>query len=438
MNSVVLPTGPLGHVVVLGAGFAGMLAAAAVAPHAEQVTVVERDTIGGDPTPRRGVPQSTQLHNLLTPALSNMESLLPGSVDLLHELGAARAAVASQTTVFELGRRMPERDLGLQLMSAPRPLIDHVVHRELCRQHPNVSFRCGVSATGMRVAEGQQISVELRSAEFGRNDAFELSAAIVVDALGVGSSVERWLPSESGRPEMDELDVGQWYATCHFRRDARSANDWFWMVFPEPGGTRGALLSPGPAGTWYASVSGRRGDSPPRTSEELVGHAQNLSDPIIGELLADAEPLGAPTVFRKTKATWRRFDRWDAHPVGLLPIGDAFASLNPLYGQGLSVAAWEASCLRAELDAGHFDPLSLTRRYLASAARCVDRAWRLGALATAAPTDEAIVEMGRLAGLVADDPEVHRRYVGVWHLLEDLSELDTMTPQPTTAGPGSE
>lgn len=53
------------HAVVLGGSLAGLCAAAALAPHVDRVTLVERDRYPEEPRWRRGVPQARHTHNLL-------------------------------------------------------------------------------------------------------------------------------------------------------------------------------------------------------------------------------------------------------------------------------------------------------------------------------------------------------------------------------------
>ena len=78
------------HVVVLGASWAGLLAARVLADAYERVTVVERDPLPETAENRKGVPQGRHAHLLLPRGTQILEELFPG---LLGDLAAGGAPV---------------------------------------------------------------------------------------------------------------------------------------------------------------------------------------------------------------------------------------------------------------------------------------------------------------------------------------------------------
>ncbi|MGH9918374.1 MAG: FAD-dependent oxidoreductase, partial [Nitrososphaerales archaeon] len=343
---------PVGdNVVVVGAGMSGICAAAALRRTGADVTLLERDTLGDCSTTRRGVPHSGQLHNLLEAGQRSLEDLLPGYLAELATAGAVRASVASDTHVFEMGQRMPERDLGMSIVAAPRALIELVARRLLLRDG-GIRVFDSTSVVGVRIGDS---ALELVVSN-GRGGTDEQGADLVVDASGSSSAFPRWL-REVGYPLRSEVEeVKSWYVTARFRGPiAETTRPKFWMVFPTAPRSRGGLVSPIGARRFNVSLNGVAVDDPPRSLDQFHRYARSLEDPAIAELLEQSEPLSEPTVFRRPVATWNHYEELTGSQLRLIPLGDSFVTLNPLFGQGISVAAGQAAALASVAQGGVSD-----------------------------------------------------------------------------------
>ncbi|TFV66833.1 hypothetical protein E4P40_24995 [Blastococcus sp. CT_GayMR20] len=408
--------------LVLGGGIGGILAAAALNRAGHRPVILEQDDLSAAATVRRGTPQAGQLHNLLTRAQVHLDTLLPGYRDALLRAGGVEAVVSRQTHVHELGIAMPERDLGLRLWSAPRAVIEQVA-RDLLPA--DVEIRERTRVTGIDVSDGEVRGVHIE--RDGRSD--RLPGDLVVDAMGTLSRAADWTGSTA---PVETTGVRQWYCTAVVQRpQAWRGRPDFWLVFPDHPSTRGALVSPWGPDRWYVSLSGVAGDPVPRTPADLVAFSETLPDPSVADLLRAAPVVEPPRVFGKPTAVWRHHELLPSPVTGVLPLGDAVGSLNPLFGQGISVAAWQAAGLEeAARDSGSLR--QLTRRHLRHAAAACAAAWALmHVYAPPAGSDLPRLredEWQTLAGLVRDDVDAHRRYVGMWHLLEPTSVLRELVP----------
>ena len=105
-------------------------------------------------------------------------------------------------------------------------------------------------------------------------------------------------------------------------------------------------MLPQEGGLWLLGLGGRGNDKPPGDEAGFLDFARHLRTSTIHEAIRGARRVGEIHRFVFPHSRWRHFDRVSGFPHGLLPIGDAVCTFNPIYGQGMSVAAQEALMLR--------------------------------------------------------------------------------------------
>ena len=410
--------------VVVGASMGGLLAARALSDHFERVTVVERDALTDDRDARKGVPQSAHAHGLLASGYRVMDGYFPGMMDELEALGAPRGDVVGDFLWFQYGRWKLRHRSGLRGITVSRPCLEAAVRRRV-KALANVSFRDGADAMSPRLdaGTGRVSGFVVRH----RNTQDVLDADLVVDATGRGSQSARWLEmSGFGRPEEITVKVDVGYATRTFerRRGEFFSSIGGIIAGTAPASTRYGAVLAAEGGRWVVTLVGMLGDFPPTNDDGWTAFAASLPVSAIHDLVTSARPLTDIVSYRFPANQRRLYERMKRFPAGYLVIGDAVCSFNPIYGQGMSVAATEAQALGESLASG-LDGLS--QRFYAKASRIIDIPW---AIATGEdlrypkvqgrrPRGFALVNryLERVHAVASVDPVVCRKFFDVLNLL---------------------
>ncbi|MEU1282487.1 FAD-dependent monooxygenase [Streptomyces sp. NPDC005805] len=368
--------------LVIGAGAAGLLAAAALADHAD-VTVLERDVLPDGPEPRRGVPQSRHAHLVWSGGVAAIGDLVPGALEEVTARGGRLAhAMRDIVTRGPSGvwfRRFTHGDHRSLVCS--RDLLDSVLRNHVLNR-AEVTARHETTAVGLEGDLGRVTGVRVRTGGNGPAEESVLHADLVVDASGRGSRAPRWLTA-LGLPEVAERSVnaGLAYATRLYRAPGTTAAGGFPLVNVQADPTRspgqGGILLPVEGDRWIVTLSGTRGGEPTADPEAFIPFALGLGDPLIGELLKGAEPLGDVVTTRSTANRRRYYERMRHWPEGFVVLGDAAAGYNPVYAHGLTVAAQCGIAVREVLDRLPLTAPGTAKALQTSTARPVGAAWDL-------------------------------------------------------------
>lgn len=370
--------------VVLGASMGGLLAARVLADFFETVTVFERDELSDDPVNRRGVPQGRHVHALLPRGARVLEELFPG---LLDELIAAGAPVwddgdLSKAYLSYNGHRVLPSGVvtgdytEMALYMPSRPLLECHVRRRL-RRLGNVTIHAGHDVSELTSTADRSRITGVRVVDRAGGAPREMTADLVMDAMGRSAHTPALLENLGyGRPPEDHISMHTTYVSQPLRIPPGTLTEKMALISPAPGRPRGMFLVGYERDTWIFTVYALAGHEPPRDLAAMLSYAEGYGPAHLLAAVRAGEPLGPVVQHRMPSSQWRRYDKMRRLPDGLLAIGDAICSFNPIYGQGMSVAALDAMALRACLRHG---VTALPRRYFRATAKAIGVAWRTGA-----------------------------------------------------------
>lgn len=365
------------HAVVLGAGMAGLLAARVLSEFYDSVSVVERDRLPDYPCHRRGIPQGRHLHNFYSRGLQVLEELFPG---LLEDLSRAGAVVVDDGDLSRFYVRFGRYEMkqsgtfadpdALALHMTTRPFMEFHLRRRV-KALPNVTF-----------LDGHDVSELLNTADIvngvritRRYNGFltALDADLVVDAMGRAARTPAFLESLGyPRPTEDRVVARYGYASQQLSMPEASIPQRL-VMFNPGGGRPGGLLLANEHDTFMLAIGVPvEAGEPPTDFAAMLAMAEPSLPPAIIEGLRRAYPIGEAVTYHHGAAIWRRYDQMAEFPSGLLVMGDALCSLDPTYGQGMTIAALEALTLRDCLHAGD---AQLAQRFFPATTHYIGQTW---------------------------------------------------------------
>lgn len=338
--------------VIVGAGIAGLAAAAALASFFEAIEVLDKDALPDTPRPRKGAPQDLQVHTLLKGGELALESLLPGMRAAMRAAGATEVRQTEDVSIWERDAWHATRDLGRSQLMMSRPAFEQVLRRQVL-QLGNVVIHDRTPIDAL------PDNFDLTVIATGRGD--RLLAGIDVPETVLGIEVS--------------------YSSARFAKPTRFRGEGrFIACIPLPPDDRYGLVCPVEHDEWLITLCSRFDDRVPDDLDGFRAYANALPVPDIADRLREAVPLTPIRGYRIAEARWRHFERGAVLPPRVLPIGDCISSFNPTFGQGMSVAVGHAVALRDALANCQHRLDGVAPAYLPRAAEVSRQAWSLAAL----------------------------------------------------------
>lgn len=364
--------------VVLGGSIAGLLAARVLHQYADEVVILEPD--GHCLPASSGAPQRAQLHALLSMGHDQLERLFPGLTEQLVTDGAHLGA--GEQVQFYVDGQLKAPTPGARMLGATRPFIEqHVRQRVLALD--NVRLLTG-QAQGLSIRSDRVQSVPYRTGDTSQTGT--LPADFVVDAMGRSSRLSHWLEREGWpAPRTERMRISLGYATARFHRGDELPDTVIAHASPGPDSSYlPTLCEPGALTAvedqrWNVVIAGYDGYRPSRDPDAFRTRMLRCVEPL-QQVAQQCEMDGDPATFYVRESQRRLFTGLPRFPGGLVVMGDALASVNPIYGQGMSMATLQAAALSRYL-ASVAPAHRPAYRYFRRAAAVVDAAWQLSTTA---------------------------------------------------------
>ncbi|MFF4948657.1 NAD(P)/FAD-dependent oxidoreductase [Streptomyces chattanoogensis] len=427
----------LGHAVIIGGGMCGLLTARVLADFFHKVTIIERDPEGNRRAYRSGVPQARHPHVLLARSQQIVEELFPGIEGDFHGLNVPVFDFGLSSKMLFAAGFAPPVPTGIICRSVSRPRLEAVL-RDRVRRLAAVQYQAGYHVTGLEYNHGSNTVTGVSIAPQGQlksvSAAESLSADLVVDASGRTSHLPDWLARLGlPRPRTFTVNPRLGYATRLYGIPEGMSFDW--NILAEftraPSATRGCVGLRIEDNQLLFTLQGAGGDYPPGEEAEFLKFADSLR---IGfaEVIRELQPRSPILCYRNTTNRWHAYHRVRRWPHGLIVVGDANCVFNPIYGQGITVAAQEAMLLRSMLTRNrHRGVTAALRRHRTHQARlirwpwilstAVDRRWQEGPLSPS--TAIANLLMDAWLQSIPGSPDMFHRFIKVTHMLSTAGPL---------------
>lgn len=367
------------HAVVCGASIAGLLAARVLSDFYHAVTIVERDELPEGRFQRRGVAQGRHLHMMLSGGVPHLVDLFPGVLDEFEAAGAVVLYAPNDPSLFHLGvgdRVFTQsgkftRSGDMVLLLASRPLLEGIIRRRV-RSIGNVTFMDGHDVAEPIIdSTGHVTGARVADRRTGRESM--LATDLVVDTTGRAARIPAFLEAHGyQRPVERKYTIALSYSSQFFRLPTGALAEKAVVDIPTVDRPEGAGVMAYEDGTAIVTLIGLAGRRTPTDLSGLLDAADRYLPAHVAAALRIGEPLGEVSTQQYPACVWRRYDKLSRFPTGLVVMGDAVCSFNPVFGQGMTSAALQALALRECLSDGSDE---LSRRFFRASAKKLAPIW---------------------------------------------------------------
>ncbi|PFN27797.1 NAD(P)-binding protein [Bacillus cereus] len=364
--------------IVIGGSIAGKLAAKALSISFKEVIILEAGEKWDGKATRKRVPQSNHPHVLLKGGENAIEELFPNFTNELIEAGSIVNNFTRDLKWHQFGLWKQPFIGEVHMIQQSRLLLEWHIQKRI-DLISNITIKYETLVKGLLVDEKihKVCGVKVKCLETGTQEEFH--ADIVVDASGFGSKSIEWLQAYNIEVREEKVRIDLFYATRLFKLKENEELDCCNMLmspsFPE--NPYGVLIQTIEDNRYFVTFSGYANEKAPQTDDEFYDFAENLSIPNVTEFLNKAEGITDIKTYKIPYQVRRRFDLVNNFPEGLLVVGDAHCRFDPVFGQGVSVAAMEAHQLQLLLQRRQKLDKAFTQHFYKGTAHIIQTPWEM-------------------------------------------------------------
>lgn len=422
-----------GKAIIIGGGISGKLAARVLSDFFQEVTILERDSEPHGPFPRKGAPQGEHIHALLFAGANGLEELFPGITEKFNASGAVKIDSTRDIAWFHHGvwKRRFAGDSTTILQTRPH-LEWHI--EQYVKRIPNVTIQYNQNVRNFLYSEEENriTGVEITD---GSDSASTIHADLIVDASGVSSLSSRWLKKREVHIPEETVKIDLSYYTKTVQLPDNPKRDWsIKLVYPNPPFEKiGGGISKVEGNRYLVTFMGYHNEIHEKeilkSDNDFIEIAKNLPKLDIYQELKNATALSSTSTFRVPSIAWRRIDKVNNFPNGLLMIGDTICRIDPFFGQGMSIAIIEALALKKLLTSQNYT----NQTFHQQAMKIISPIWnmvitedfRYPATMGKKPTGLSIQQWyaKNIFLLSSENKDIYNSFIQVMHLLRPTSTL---------------
>ncbi|MCY8957841.1 FAD-dependent monooxygenase [Bacillus cereus] len=362
--------------IVIGGSMAGKFAAKALSTSFKEVIIIEAGERWDGKSSRKRVPQSNHPHVLLKGGENAIEELFPNITNELIEAGSIINNFTRDLKWHQFGLWKQPFIGEVHMIQQSRPLLEWHIQKRI-HQISNITIKYETLVKGLLVDAKLNKVCGVKVKYLETNTQEEVHADLVVDASGFGSKSIEWLREYEIKVQEEKVRIDLFYATKIFKLKENEELDCCNMLMSPsfPDNPYGVLIQTIEDNRYFVTFSGYANEKAPQTDDEFYDFAENLSISNVTDFLNKAEGITGIKTYKIPYQVRRRFDLVNNVPEGLLVIGDAQCRFDPVFGQGVSVAAMEAHQLQLLLQDRKQLDKTFTQQFYKKAATIIETPW---------------------------------------------------------------